>query len=121
MIGRADEKVRAAAAAMQGADSSANLALTDALVAQKIAEEASEKAAVISSESGESLEKAQELASSAESLANKLSSTKDEIERKEQVADRDGKEALQVIRNLKTNIQNSEPLFNEKFSTWFFF
>ena len=52
MIRSAAEKSAEARNAMAGADGSANLALTVALEAQKIASEASEKAEEISTESG---------------------------------------------------------------------
>ncbi len=96
MVRMADEKVGNARSAMEGADTSASLALTVALDAQRIAEEASEKAAAISSESGEALEQAKELSSSAQSLADKLATTKEDIIRKEEVAKVDGESALQV-------------------------
>lgn len=52
MIRSAAEKSAEARNAMTGADGSANLALSVALEAQKIASEASEKAEEISTESG---------------------------------------------------------------------
>lgn len=96
MIREADLKTRNAADAMRGADTSANLALTVALDAQKIAEEASSKASVIRTESGAALEEAGDLATSADSLANKLRETKEEVKKKEEVAREDGDSALLV-------------------------
>ena len=96
MIRQAGEKTRQASQAMNGADSSANLALTVALDAQKIAEEASEKASVISTDSATSLEQANALASDAQGLADKLTETKEQVGQKEEIAKEDGDSALQV-------------------------
>ena len=96
MIRQAGEKTRQASQAMNGADSSANLALTVALDAQKIAEEASEKAAVIGADSATSLEQANALASDAQGLADKLTETREQVGQKEEVAKEDGDSALQV-------------------------
>ena len=65
MISNAEEKTGQARDAMVGADTSANLALSVALDAQKIADEASVKASNISTESASTLEQANEMASSA--------------------------------------------------------
>ena len=82
--------------AMNGADSSAGLALTVALDAQKIAEEASAKAAVIGADSATALEQADALAGDARGLADKLTETKGQVAQKEEVAKEDGESALQV-------------------------
>ena len=96
MIRQAGEKTRQAAQAMNGADSSADLALTVALDAQKIAEEASAKAAVIGADSATALEQADALAGDARGLADKLTETKGQVAQKEEVAKEDGESALQV-------------------------
>merc|ERR1719384_1794559 len=97
MIRQAGEKTRQASQAMNGADSSANLALTVALDAQKIAEEASETAAVIGADSATSLEQANALASDAQGLADKLTETKEQVGQKEEIAKEDGDSALQAL------------------------
>ena len=96
MIRNAEDKTAQAREAMRGADTSANLALNVARDAQKISEEASGKAANITAESGTALDQAKELSSSAQSLANKLTDTKEEVKRKEEVAQQDGESAFTV-------------------------
>ena len=98
MIRNAEDKTAQAREAMSGADTSANLALNVARDAQKISEEASTKAANITSESGSALDQAKELSASAQSLANKLQETKEEVSRKEEVAKMDGESAFTVRR-----------------------
>merc|ERR1719414_290579 len=82
---------------MNDADTSAGLALTVALDAQKIAEEASAKAAVIGADSATSLEQADALAGDARGLADKLTETKGQVAQKEEVAKEDGESALQAL------------------------
>lgn len=96
MIRNAEEKAGMARDAMTGADTSANLALTVALDAQNITNEASGKAANISAESSSALEQAEELSSSAESLADKLEQTKGQVRDKEGVAEQDSESARTV-------------------------
>merc|ERR1712109_159606 len=83
--------------AMQGADTSANLALTVALNAETISKEASEVAETVSVEATESRQLSKELSDAASSLTNKLSETKDRLGEKEGVAASDGASALTAL------------------------
>merc|ERR1712113_281711 len=82
---------------MQGADTSANLALTVALNAETISKEASEVAETVSVEATESRQLSKELSDAASSLTNKLSETKDRLGEKEGVAASDGASALTAL------------------------
>lgn len=93
MIRNAEQRTSEAENAMSGADTSANLALSVALNAQKIADEASARASNISTDSRTALDEANELASSAQSLANKLEETKALVSEKEEVAMQDEADA----------------------------
>merc|ERR1712109_377226 len=83
--------------AMQGADTSANLALTVALNAETISKEASEVAETVSVEATESRQLSKELSDAASSLTNKLSETKVRLGEKEGVAASDGASALTAL------------------------
>merc|ERR1712113_795092 len=82
---------------MQGADTSANLALTVALNAETISKEASEVAETVSVEATESRQLSKELSDAASSLTNKLSETKERLGEKEGVAASDGASALTAL------------------------
>ena len=107
MIRNAEDKTAQAREAMAGADTSANLALNVARDAQKISEEASTKAANITSDSGTALDQAKELSSSAQSLAQKLQDTKEEVKRKEAVAEQDGESAFTVKKDKRDEKKGS--------------
>lgn len=83
--------------AMQGADISANLALTVARDAQTVSKEASEAAANISREAEKSRGLAEELSAAAESLKTKVSDTKGQLADKEGVAVIEGEAAQMAL------------------------
>ena len=82
---------------IQGADTSANLALNVALEAETTSKEASEIAETISVDANESKRLAAELAEAANSLTAKLSDTKSRLSDKEGVAASDGTSALTAL------------------------
>lgn len=90
-------KTEEAREAMNGADTSASLALNVARDAQAIADEASAKAEIISDKAAESRQVASELSSATQSLTAKLADTKTRLEGKEEVAAVDGESALTAL------------------------
>lgn len=90
LIEKAEAKSDRSRNAMNGADTSANLAYTVALQAQSIADEASSKAGVIRKASTSTLDEAIALSNSAKSLSVKLDETKTIIFKKEKEARRNG-------------------------------
>merc|ERR1711981_1194720 len=97
MVRDAVAKTTDAREAMQGADTSANLALNVALEAETTSKEASEIAETISVDATESKRLAAELAEAANSLTAKLSDTKGRLSDKEGVAASDGTSALTAL------------------------
>ncbi len=104
MINGAQTKTAEAREAMVGANGSAKLALSVAGDARTVADEASTKAGEIRQESESSREQADELWAAANSLAEKLDSTKDVVSGKEEVARTDGESAL-AVRTWSANLQ----------------
>ena len=97
IIDEASAKTTSAKEAMQGADSSANLALSVAKDAEKIAQDASEKAGIIKEKATESRESAADLSAATNSLTDKLRETKGRLATKEEIAANDGESAHNAL------------------------
>lgn len=97
VIQQAVLKTDEAKQAMNGADTSANLALSVARLAEEIAQETSKKASGIKEKAAESRQSAAELASATSSLTGKLDETKTRLQAKEEIAASDEQSAIDAL------------------------
>lgn len=97
VIQQAVIKTDEARQSMNGADTSANLALSVARLAEEIAQETSKKASVIKEKAAESRNSARELASATSSLTGKLEETKTRLQTKEEIAASDEQSAIDAL------------------------